>query len=303
MNMPVHAPLEKFQRLGDLLGIELYVQRDDLLAFPLAGNKVRKVRAELRTLSFTPELLITNGAINSNHCRTVALAAAELGISTHLVLHDSSKCDQTNSPALRLFRNIGARTTVVPPDCIASEISAIRERARDSGIRAHVIPGGGHSPAGALAYREAGLEVFRRLRPDVVFVASGTGATHGGLAAAATHLPSPPRVIGVSVARSADIGVAQVQQAAAWCGAASAAVDFDDRFRAGGYGMEDDATHEAVHLGWSNGLPLDSTYTGKAFAALIHYAQSKQLQNARVLFWHTGGLWNYLVADTQAGHR
>lgn len=294
MNDSLDAPLQRLRGLGDHLQIELFAQRDDLLPFPLAGNKVRKLRAEFSSLHEVPDVVVTNGAVNSNHCRTVALMAAERGIAAHLVLHGSPQDESTGSPALRLLNELGARTSVVTPDAIASKIAAVRAGALAAGLRAHVIPGGCHSPAGANAYQEAGLAVFERLRPEFVFVACGTGATHGGLAAASALVSPSPAVIGVSVARSAERGIPQVEQAAAWAGADGIDIEFDDSFRAGGYGHTDPRTDAAVALGWSHGFPLDATYTAKAFAALIDYARRGVLTGRRVLFWHTGGLWNHL---------
>jgi len=289
------APLQHFEQLGRTLGIDLFVQRDDLLPFPLAGNKVRKIRAELAALRELPDLLVTNGGIESNHCRTVALFAARLGIDCHLVLHGTPDAAAL-SPALALLHTCGARTTVVPPSEIRTTVQQIRDETTDQGRSLHVIPGGAHSRAGATAYSTTGIQVFQDLRPDVVIVASGTGATHGGLAAAASLGGVAPRVVGISVARPWDRGVHAVEEAAAWAGATDAAVEFDDSFRAGGYGPGDDLTLEAVALGWRYGLPLDSTYTGKAFSGLLAYARQGYLKSSRVLFWHTGGLWNQITS-------
>lgn len=68
----------------------------------------------------------------------------------------------------------------------------------------------------------------------------------------------------------------------------------DVRFIAGGYGLADERVNDAVALGWKNGLRLDPLYIGKAFSGLISYARSGELGGKKVLFWHTGGLWNFL---------
>lgn len=287
------APCQKLDRLSESLGIELHAQRDDLLPFPLGGNKVRKIFRHLRDSPSQNQVWITNGGINSNHCRTLAFIGAAQGARVELILHSQSGEEEQGS-AIQLLRGLGAGVTVVPPSGISEALEATENRVRSRGEVPLTIPGGCHSPSGARAYLEVGIEVFSRLRPDVVFLASGTGATQGGLVAAADRMSRPVRVMGVSVARAKEPGTAAVEEAASWAGANSPRIEFDDAFRAGGYGLIDEVTQHAVQIGLTHGLPLDPTYTGKAFAALLEYAERGDLEGQRVLFWHTGGLWNLI---------
>lgn len=296
MGETMRAPVHELRLLGKRLGIELLAQRDDLLPFPLAGNKVRKLTAELEQLSTKPDVLITNGDVDSNHCRTTAMLSAQSGYRAHLVLHGNPARSPGASKSLEMLELLGASYEVVKPDEIRGSIEQSVARFQAVGLTCHVIAGGCHTRAGASSYRDAGLAAINLTQPDFVFVASGTGATHGGLVAAAQLAERRPQVIGISVARVAERGIEPVREAAEWAGAASPNIIFDDRFRAGGYGQSDERTWEAVKLGWQHGLPLDPTYTGKAFAGLLDYARSGKVANSRVLFWHTGGLWNYLAA-------
>lgn len=288
------SPVEFHESLSDALGVELLVKRDDLLPFPLAGNKVRKIEAELASLIRLPEVVITNGGIDSNHCRTLAFMGARRGFRVHLVLHG---LQGSASAALSLLHSLGARYEIVEPHDIAPTIERLSAQYSHAGIAPHVIPGGAHTPAGAIAYRDTSSQTVAEAHPDVVIFASGTGATHGGIAAGAASVEPDPRVIGVSVARSADRGFPAVREAACWAGLPpDRELEFRDEFRDGGYGLASDATLSAVSLGWSHGLPLDPTYTGKAFAALFALTRSGEIApGSRVLFWHTGGLWNAIA--------
>lgn len=287
------SPLEVHARLGSELGVELLVKRDDLLPFPLPGNKVRKLTAELAVNEPVPDVVITNGGIDSNHCRTIALMAARMGFRAHLVLHG----DPSLAPrAASLLSALGATYDVVDSSAIAGTIAERSDIFAGEGYRVQVIPGGCHTPAGARAYRDAAAELFTHTSVDAVVVASGTGATQGGIVAAAAARATPPRVIGVSVARDEERGRPAVREAAMWAGATrDTPLEFLDRYRDGGYGRSGTATAAAVALGWRFGLPLDPTYTGKAFAGLQDLIASGSIgHGSRVLFWHTGGLWNYL---------
>lgn len=294
MGEPLPSPLETWPRLGDELGIELWVKRDDLLPFPLPGNKVRKLDAERRSAGWAPgDLLISNGGVGSNHCRTLATWGARIGCAVHLVLHDES--GETDHAASRaMLTDLGATFDVVPPDEIAATIAAAADA---SSRRVHVVPGGAHTPAAVGAYEAAARATLAEAAFDDVVVASGTGATQAGIVLGAQE--SGARVVGVSVARRAERGAAAVRECLAWFDADDARVVFDDAHVDGGYGRHGASTDAAVRRGWSHGLPLDPVYTGKAFNGLLTMVADGTVRpGSRVLFWHTGGIVNYLESTS-----
>jgi D-cysteine desulfhydrase len=61
-----------------------------------------------------------------------------------------------------------------------------------------------------------------------------------------------------------------------------------DEFLAGGYARVDDVTRGAVAAANRQlGLRLETTYTGKAMAALLHDLQAADTAGRRFLFWNT----------------
>ena len=68
-------------------------------------------------------------------------------------------------------------------------------------------------------------------------------------------------------------------------------IEIDDRFVGGGYGIETEASREAIALAArTDAIFLDPTYTGKAMAGLIAYVRQRRFTDRQtVLFWHTGG--------------
>ena len=73
--------------------------------------------------------------------------------------------------------------------------------------------------------------------------------------------------------------------------AAGTAIEVDDRFVGGGYGVPSDQSREAIELtARSEAIFLDPTYTSKAMAGLIAYVRDGAFgEGETVLFWHTGG--------------
>ena len=63
-----------------------------------------------------------------------------------------------------------------------------------------------------------------------------------------------------------------------------------DAYLKGGYGEYDDAIRETIlHVFHTTGMPLDPTYTGKAFCGMREYLKKHQIQGKNILFLHTGG--------------
>src|SRR5689334_5731059 len=82
------TPVESLPRLTKALGgPRLFVKRDDQTGLAFGGNKTRKLEflvAEARRAG--ADTLISGGAIQSNHCRQTAAAAAKFGFKCILVL-------------------------------------------------------------------------------------------------------------------------------------------------------------------------------------------------------------------------
>ncbi|TCB95934.1 pyridoxal-phosphate dependent enzyme [Micromonospora zingiberis] len=294
------SPLEHWDLIGRRLGMRLLVKRDDLLPFPLSGNKVRKLGRELAARAVRPgDAVITNGGVDSNHCRTAALMGARLSLDVDLVLHTRANAVAKEQLSVRLASATGAQVHLVAPEEVGQRIDELTAVRAAAGQTVHVIPGGCHTKSGVEAYADAAAEMLGQLgtAPDAVVLASGTGATQAGLVAGLARAGCHSRVIGISVARTAARGGAAVQEALSWLdGDAETPIEFLDDFVDGGYAHASEATRETVRHAWRLGLPLDPTYTGKAFRGLTELARTGALRpNATVVFWHTGGLMNHLV--------
>ena len=57
-----------------------------------------------------------------------------------------------------------------------------------------------------------------------------------------------------------------------------------------GYGKDDKRVAETIETVLKTyGIPLDSTYTGKAFMGMTEYISRHEIENKNILFIHTGG--------------
>src|SRR5262249_55277317 len=109
------TPIEPLPRLGERLGLELYVKRDDLTGFAESGNKVRKLEFLVReALDQGADPLITVGALQSTCGRATAATAARLGLRCVLGLRGERPAEADGN--LLLARLFGAEPVFVPAE-------------------------------------------------------------------------------------------------------------------------------------------------------------------------------------------
>src|SRR6186997_1018548 len=83
------TPIERLPRLSEVLGgPQILVKRDDQTGLAFGGNKTRKLEFLVaEALEQGARTLISGGALQSNHCRQSAAAAARFGLDCILVLN------------------------------------------------------------------------------------------------------------------------------------------------------------------------------------------------------------------------
>lgn len=302
------TPLDPLAHLSRQLGRDIRVKRDDITPFALGGNKVRKLEYLAQdALAQGADVLVTAGAIQSNHVRQTAALAARLGLSCVALLEnpigtaDRNYLENGNRLLLDLF---GTEVQLVPNLDTADQLLAdAAERLRAEGRTPYVVPIGGSNALGALGYVRAGLELAEQIKASglqgaAVVLASGSAGTHAGLALALEHALPGTRVVGVTVSRPDATQRPKVegllQRTAELLGVpvpAALRVELWDQYFAPRYGEPNAGTLGAIRqVASSEGLLLDPVYTGKAFAGLLDGLENGAFEgNGPVIFLHTGG--------------
>ena len=295
------TPIEALPRLSESLGgPRLFVKRDDQTGLAFGGNKTRKLEflvAEARQAG--ADMLISAGAIQSNHCRQTAAAAAKFGFDCTLVL--TGQAPAHASANLLLDQLFGARIVNVPDredrDRVLQETL---EGAIAQGRKPYLVPYGGSSPTGALGYAFAMEEFMKQALPaDWIVFGTSSGGTHAGLVLGQRAFGYGGRVLGISIDESESWLKSHVSALASETSERlGARIDFGpedvlatDAYCTAGYGVLTDAEREAVRLfARFEGLLLDPVYTGRAAAGLIDLIRKGFFKPSEtVLFWHTGG--------------
>lgn len=201
------TPLEPMGNLSALLGgPRLWVKRDDCTGLSTGGNKTRKLEYLMaEAVAARANVVITQGATQSNHARQTAAAAARLGMKCHILLEDrtgSTDPDYTDNGNVLLNRLHGATVERRPGGAdMQREMEQVAEKLRADGLRPYVIPGGGSNPVGALGYVNAAFELVAQaaaqgMKIDYLVHATGSSGTQAGLVAGLHAINSDIKLLG-----------------------------------------------------------------------------------------------------------
>lgn len=300
------TPLEPLPRLGEKLGIDLWIKRDDATGLAGGGNKTRKLEFLLGdAFEQGADVLVTQGAVQSNHVRQTAAAAAAHGLGCAIILEartGSTAPDYVGNGNVLLDRLFGATLRTVPAGTdMNAELEAEADRLRTEGRRPYVIPGGGSNPIGALGYVDCAREIVVQadeldLAVDRIVTATGSAGTHGGLVAGLAVMGADVPVLGFGVrapkARQEAMVLKLARETAALLGRPDAVTEdmvvADCDYVGEGYGLVDQGVIDALMLAArTDAIVLDPVYSAKAMKGLI--ARAEEFRGETVVFLHTGG--------------
>lgn len=319
------TPLEPLDRLSELLGgPRIFIKRDDCTGLATGGNKTRKLEFLMAdALAKGADTVLTQGAIQSNHARQTAAAAARLGLKCRILLEsrtDNHTPEYLQSGNVQLDHLLGAPTKVYPGGTDMNRaMREVADEVRQAGGTPYIIPGGGSNAIGALGYVECALELLVQgnsmgIRIDHVVHATGSAGTQAGLVAGFEGCRSGIPVLGIGVRAARPAQEENVYREALETAALLGMHDAVARERVvancdyvgPGYGVPTDGMLEAVTLlARTEGILLDPVYTGKGMAGLIDLVRKKHFrQGQNIVFVHTGGsagLFGYTNAFAASG--
>jgi L-cysteate sulfo-lyase len=302
--------MELLPRLTEHLGgPQIYVKRDDCTGLGTGGNKTRKLEFLMAdAIAQEADTVITQGAVQSNHARQTAAAAAKLGMKCELIFEkrvEQPSDHYLNSGNVFLDRLFGANISEVAKGSdMDAEMLALADKLRTNGQRPYIVPGGGSNRIGALGYVDCALEFMNQANNEGVVIdhvvhATGSAGTQAGLIAGlkATSSGIPLLGIGVNVSREKqeekvyNLAVETAEYiGAAGCVERSDVVANCD-YVGDGYGVPTKGMNDAVlMLARLEGLLIDPVYSGKGMAGMIDLVAKGFFDGANnILFVHTGG--------------
>jgi 1-aminocyclopropane-1-carboxylate deaminase/D-cysteine desulfhydrase-like pyridoxal-dependent ACC family enzyme len=297
------TPLQRADRLSEKLERDIWIKRDDLTGLVLGGNKARKLEFSLGAARAAgADGVVTIGAVQSNHARSVAGAARVLGWDCHLVL--GGERPPRPSGNLALNAALGAVfhfTGSTDWKDLDRQGKNLTRALTEQNANPVFLPMGGSTPQGALGFVAAYLELLDQcarigLRPSSIVHATSTGATQAGLLFAHAALGRGPQPIGVAVAKTEiDLNL-QVAELVAGI-EALLGITLDpppepivlDGYLGTAYGVPTEGGQAAFELlARTDAVLTDPVYSAKALHAVIDLAREDP-HGPPIVFWHTGG--------------
>ncbi len=306
------TPIHRLPNFGAQIGIpELWIKRDDLTGLEGGGNKTRKLEFLVGdALRAGADTLVTIGAIQSNHTRQTAAAAARAGLKCAL-LHFGWTEDA--GPGYRSVGNVllsslmGAQLFVDDtPRPIEDQgpLDEFCDYLAHLGHRPYPIPGGASEHRlGSLGYMACAAEIERQCLGadfgfDYIVHCTGSSSTQSGLLAGYAALGTRIQVVGISDDDETAIKQRRVHDLAnsalAECGIDAVVDEREVHVVAGdpsAYGKADEQTFAMIRLlAATEGLAADPVYEGKAVRGLQALAAEGFFPHgSRVLLMHLGG--------------
>jgi len=295
------TPIEELPRLSKVLGgPRILVKRDDQTGLAFGGNKTRKLEflvAEAQEQG--ADMLISAGAIQSNHCRQTVAAAARFGFDCTLVLTGERPAQP--SANFLLDQLFGTEIIIVADrkdrDRVLQETF---DNAVTAGKKPYLVPYGGSSVTGAMGYTFAMEELMKQnVNVDWIVFGTSSGGTHAGIVLGQRLFGFKGKALGISIDEPVDQLKANVSALATRASEKlGERIEFtgddvlaSDDYCQAGYGVFGEGEREAIKLVASNeGQLLDPVYTGRAAAGMIDLIRKGYFKkDETVLFWHTGG--------------
>lgn len=314
INLPkinfAHLPtvIEPLPRLSAKLnGPKIYIKRDDQTGLAFGGNKTRKLEFLVADAqSHGAKTLITAGAIQSNHCRQTAAAAAKFGLKCILILTGV----EPETYAGNLLLDILFQADIIwsNQQDRDSVLNSVFQKAWNDGLRPYLIPYGGSNEIGAVSYVAAFEELQLQMsqknissihEPDWIILATSSGGTQAGLIVGAALNGFKGKILGISIDKKQSELTTQITELAKRVASfinfdkfdPDGLVEVNDQYLGGGYGVAGELEFQSIMtFAREEGILLDPVYTGRAAGGMLDLIRKGFFNRSEnILFWHTGG--------------
>lgn len=297
-------------RYFDIGDNQVYMMREDLLPSSLGGNKVRigwEFFCDMRRQE--KNCMVVYGNSRSNLCRVLANLCYSRNIPCYMISSREEGEERRETNNSRLMRWFGAHVIPCEKCQIAQTVEETMEMLKGKGYRPYYIYGNkygtGNEGVPVQAYVNAydeicSYEAQNGIHFDYIFFPSGTGATQSGLISGHLLKQDQRHIMGILISSRENERARQV----IWQGIqdyfqrkgiplreeSEAEIHLLCQYKAGGYGKYNSEIMQVIREEFCrNGIPLDPTYTGKAFWGMREYLREKKITDSQILFIHTGG--------------
>lgn len=287
-------------------GNNFFIKREDLIPFSFGGNKVRIGEKFIEdALDKKCDVIISYGSSKSNLNRAMVSLCKEKNIQCYIVSPIDIAEKELNFNQKLNFLNIKNENIYkCKKEEVAVTINNLMTKLKNVGKNPYYINGNiygkGNEKTAVRAYKECYKEIIQYEKEnnicfDYIFLAVGTGMTYSGLVLEKIISKTEnKKIIGISIARKKEQGIESIKRylesELKEDEIKNNEIYFIDDYLAGGYGNYNEEIKNIIIKTYQNeGIPLDTTYTGKSFYGMIKYLEKNKIKRKNILFIHTGG--------------
>ena len=298
------TPIYKLDKLTKHLGgANIYIKRDDMIGPPNenSGNKTRKLQYLAgEALSQNADRLITEGGLQSNHCRQTAAVAKKIGLKCDII-YGCAKPEKLDGNAL-IVSALGANihfANDVPRSQIRQEVV---QQYKNNGENPYDFCAGGSTSTGSLGYIYFFEELMKQESQlgftfDHLFHCSSSGGTEAGLVCGKEifnwtgmvhSVVNDPVANGYHHREYAKVLVDEIKKRFGLeISTENTCHDYSDE----GYGNTTEEDIEAIKLFMDiEGIYIDPVYGAKPARQLIKMIREETFNKSEnILLIHTGG--------------
>ena len=294
----------------------VYIKRDDLIPFSFGGNKARIALEYIKDMyEKKKNCIIGYGSVTSNLVRVLACYCSKFQIPCYII---SPSNDNEESFNEELSKVCGAMLYKCKKNEVAETIEKVFFICENQGYSPYYINGDkfgkGNEVTPVHAYYKAYDEILdfekkNSVSFDYIFLPIGTGMTQAGVLCGVSNKMKKTKVFGISIARDSKNEKPILRK---FLDSFTDRYNYDkiedscihiiDSYLCGGYGKYNTDIENTISSCFTNyGIPLDVTYSGKAFYGMIKSIDEMNIKGKNVLFLHTGGtplFFDYIAKKT-----
>lgn len=277
---------------------EIYIKRDDLIPFSFGGNKVRIALEFINDVEKQgKDCIVGYGNARSNLSRALANLCYKFNIPCRIVSptdEDGIRIDTYNS---KMVLSCNAKFHYCKKTNVKDTVENLLKDLLNEGLNPYYIygdsDGQGNEHIPMSSYKKVYEEIQGKF--DDIFLDTGTGMTQGDLLAGMAVNKGKENIIRISVARTARHEI-EVLLNSLKCfskriqNIGDCEIYVEDAYLCNGYGTYNGQIEKTIHQQLiNNEMPLDSTYTGKAFLGMQEYIKRKNINGKKYYLFITGG--------------
>lgn len=300
-------------------GNTLHIMREDMLPFSFGGNKVR-IAIELFDdfKRKNCDCIISYGSKGSNLNRVIANMAACMEIPCYIITSENQSDQISELFNDKMVGMSDAKVISCDRENVLETVEQVLVACNQKGLKPYYVYGNSDGTGNESVHIAAYYKVYEQIlsyefnnsiRLDYIFLATGTGMTQAGLLCGMIDASDAKTIVGISVSKTQKIlemgiveGIKQFFP--------GRTIDFseliclEDQFACGGYGRyNEEIFHTIIQILVNYGIPLDRSYTGKAFWGMKAYLERNSIKGKHILFLHTGGTPLFFDAIRDYGRR